>query len=87
MGRGEYGTCLRGEFNGKPVAIKITAPEKAEVEFFKTFLKEVKIMAYIGEHENIIGFMGAVIDKIQNRKLIISKLYDCALVPTTLKLL
>ena len=43
-----------------------------EVEDFKNYLKEVKLMASIGQHPNVIGFYGAVIEKLDQSELIIS---------------
>ena len=35
---------------------------------FKSYLKEVKLMAWIGQHPNIIQFYGAVIEKLEQSK-------------------
>ena len=32
------------------------------------FLKEIKVMAYVGQHENVVKFYGAMVDRIAKRK-------------------
>ncbi|CAG7728821.1 unnamed protein product [Allacma fusca] len=66
LGSGEYGVVCRGTLDGSPVAVKTTKPN-ADVEYFKAFLKEIKVINFIGEHANIVYFHGAVVDKIQKR--------------------
>ena len=69
MGEGEFGVCVKGEYQGRPVAVK-TSKDIADVTVFKNFLREVKIMAYIGNHENIVEFVGAHVGAIrQSTKL------------------
>ncbi|CAG7722912.1 unnamed protein product, partial [Allacma fusca] len=36
--------------------------------YFKAFLKEIKVTACIGEQENIVKFLGAVVDDIAKGK-------------------
>ena len=71
LGSGEYGRCYKGFFrqNGQniPVAIK-TLKNPADKEYFKSFLKEIKVMAYVGEHENVVKFYGAMVERISERK-------------------
>ena len=49
-----------------PVAIK-TFKRSVEVDEFKAVLAEVKIMAYLGDHEFIVKFVGAEISEIAKR--------------------
>ena len=49
-----------------PVAIK-TLKNSADKEYFKSFLKEIKVMAYVGEHENVVKFYGAMVERISER--------------------
>ena len=39
-----------------------------QTEDFKNYLKEVKLMACIGQHPNIVQFYGAVIEKLEQSK-------------------
>jgi hypothetical protein len=39
-----------------------------EVTYFKTLLSEVKIMAYIGKHPNIVTLVGACTQNIRKSK-------------------
>ena len=66
LGSGEFGVVHRGTFNSEPVAIK-TLKSSVEVEEFKAVLSEVKIMAYVGNHESIIKFIGAETSEISKR--------------------
>ena len=67
LGVGEHSIVYRGNYDGKPVAVKkldCTIP----VEEFKIILAEVKAMAHVGDHANIIKFLGADVSRIKNRK-------------------
>ena len=55
---------MEGEYQGKLVAVKMTK-NTTDVAAFKDFLREVKIMAYIGSHENIVEFLGAPVTTIR----------------------
>ena len=68
MGEGEFGCCVRGEYRGDMVAVKSTK-DTVEVAAFKDFLREVKIMAYIGSHDNIVEFIGAQVSSIDQSKI------------------
>ena len=63
LGEGEYGRCHRGELEGEQVAVKVLK-SNVDVEYFKNFLREVKLLAYIGNHDNIVQFHGAAVDRI-----------------------
>ena len=52
LGSGEYGVVHSGVFNGEAVAIK-KSKQRVHVEEFKTVLAEMKIVSYLGDHENI----------------------------------
>jgi len=65
------GNRVKNEFNRKwsslciiEVAVKTVKPNM-EVMHFKTLLSEVKIMAYIGKHANIVGLVGACTQNIR----------------------
>ena len=51
------------------VAIK-TVSKGVDLETFKSLLSEIKIMAYLGKHENIIHMIGASTVDIIERKLV-----------------
>ena len=72
LGSGEFGVVRFGIFKSEPVAIK-TCKRSVEVdEFIAVVLAEVKIMAYLGDHEHIVKFLGADISEIAK-----SKCYSC----------
>jgi hypothetical protein len=49
---------FRGIVRGTPAAIK-TCKENAEKVHLKALLSEIKIMAYIGVHDNVVNLIGA----------------------------
>ncbi|CAG7719176.1 unnamed protein product, partial [Allacma fusca] len=68
LGKGEFGLVYKGDFYGLVVAVKTVKPS-ADIEMFKAILEEVKIMDYIGEHPNIIKFLGAETSNIQKKEI------------------
>lgn len=57
--------------NGKFAAIKLPK-NNCDKELFKTFLDELKVMAYIknlGGHQNIVNLIGAYTGEIRKRKI------------------
>ncbi len=69
MGTGNFSHVVRGyhEIRKRPVAIKI-ANTTTNTDDFKVMLTEIKIMIYIGSHENIVKFLGASTAEIKDRK-------------------
>ena len=63
IGNGAWGEVFSATFRGKPVAIKYVYKDllqiKGTVEMIK---REIGIMAHI-QHPNLVGFIGAVLDK------------------------
>ena len=68
LGEGEFGRCVSGHYHDQPVAVK-TTKASMDVDAFKGFLREVKIMAYLGKHGNIVEFLGAVVDQLRDSEL------------------
>ena len=56
-----------GLFNGEAVAIK-KLKQRVDVEEFKAVLAEMKIMSYLGDHENVVKFYGSDVSQIARRK-------------------
>ena len=50
-----------------PVAVK-TVKKDAGVLYFKALLTELKIMAFIGKHPNIVNLIGACTQNLRKRK-------------------
>ncbi|CAG7830411.1 unnamed protein product [Allacma fusca] len=76
LGSGAYGMVLKGKLtqdSGEQmdVAVKTTKPDAAGVAYFKALLLELKIMAYVGSHANIVNLLGAVTKNIRSRELLI----------------
>ncbi|CAL8090050.1 unnamed protein product [Orchesella dallaii] len=72
LGKGAFGTVLKGRVEGisDVVAVK-TINNDCEVNRFKGFLSELKIMIYIGRHPNIVSLIGASTEKIKEKTLYI----------------
>jgi serine/threonine protein kinase len=70
IGGGAFGVVYKGVVYGKTVAIKVLKRDIVNKEMFKTFLVELKIMAFVnfikGGHENIIRLIGAYTEEIRN---------------------
>ena len=47
------------------VAVKIPKPS-ADLDYFRAFLREIKIMGYVGDHRNVVKLYGAVVDDLRN---------------------
>ena len=67
LGSGEFGVVHPGICRSVPVAIKVLK-HSVDVDEFKAVLAEVKIMAYLGDHEFIVNFVGAEISEIAKSK-------------------
>jgi Protein tyrosine and serine/threonine kinase len=73
LGSGEFGVVHKGVIR-KPdgemqkVAIK-SVKTNVHVDYYKAFLLEIKILAYLEKHENIACLVGACTNNIQNREL------------------
>lgn len=67
LGSGEFGIVHPGICRSEPVAIKLLK-RSVDVDEFKAVLAEVKIMAYLGDHEFVVKFIGAEISEIAKSK-------------------
>ena len=71
LGEGQYCRCYKGslvhEGQTVDVAIKILK-ESMDKGSFTHFLKEIEMMAYVGQHENVVKFHGAMVERIADRK-------------------
>jgi len=73
LGSGAYGIVFRGKLVGYPdeVAIKTMKPHST-LSYFKALLSELKIMVYLGKHENVIHLIGAYTGRIKESKYALS---------------
>lgn len=79
LGYGAFGTVLKAQLrldDGDPftearcfstVAVK-TLSEGARICYFKALLSELKILCYIGRHENVVNLIGACTSLLKERK-------------------
>jgi len=70
IGSGAYGMVLKGILTNKkrervPVAIKTLKPMD-DISYFKALMSELKIMGFIGKHDNIVNLLGAYTKNLQN---------------------
>ena len=64
IGSGEFGVVHAGLWNNSvPVAVKMFK-RTLDVDEFKAVLAEVKIMAYLGDHEHVVKFLGSDVSEI-----------------------
>ena len=59
IGEGQFGLCFGGEHQGKRVAVK-TAKNSVDGSTLREFLAEIRLMALLDRHENIVEFIGVV---------------------------
>ena len=58
LGRGSFGVVMKGEWNGMDVAIKELHLKKLTKQEQKGFVKEIRILALLGKHRNIVQLYG-----------------------------
>ena len=58
LGSGAFGVVLKGLVDGMPVAVK-TLSRHAEKAHLKALLSELKIQIHLGNHPNLVRFVGA----------------------------
>lgn len=64
---------IYGKYQEKEVAVKTIKPVDYGMDTFKALLSELKIMTYIGKHENIVNLVGACTTNIQKSELFLLK--------------
>ena len=65
LGSGEFGTVFKGTvYESRDVAIKMVKPDMDKA-FTKALLSELKIMIYLGRHENVLELVGAYTSKLR----------------------
>jgi len=70
LGKGQFGTVYKGKISGSMdiVAFKTPNREQVSATYLKNLLQEIKIMIYIGHHENVVKLIGAHTQKIREGK-------------------
>ena len=58
LGSGAFGLVMKAKVHELEVAVK-TVKAGAEKSYLKALLSELKILMYLGGHENLIGLIGA----------------------------
>jgi len=69
LGSGAFGVVHKGRINGVTESVAFKKPNKnISVSQLKNLLSEIKIMIYIGKHENIVVLLGAYTEQIREGK-------------------
>ena len=60
LGEGRGGVVCRGHFNrsSMPVAVKTNRDLESSEIFLRAILEEARIMSYLGQHTNVVQFIG-----------------------------
>jgi len=67
LGSGNFSIVTKGKLSYLDDDVAIKIPKTSlDVLSFKTLLTEIKIMIFIGEHPNILRFLGASTSQIDN---------------------
>jgi len=69
LGQGNYGVVYKGEWQKKPVAIKVLNANDNSMEDKNEFKKEINLMMQL-KHCNIVGFYGTSVSRNGNAMLI-----------------
>ncbi|ODM97664.1 Fibroblast growth factor receptor 3 [Orchesella cincta] len=81
LGTGAFGIVWKGSVvfsNGDGITVAVKSIKRnVGVLYFKALLSELKIMAYIGKHPNIVSLVGACTHNIRKREVYIAVQY-CA---------
>ena len=64
LGSGAFGVVMKGTLDKNEVAVK-TIKRNADKQYLKALLSELKIMIYLGNHDNIVTFLGAYTKELQ----------------------
>jgi len=70
LGQGEFGIVLEGTLlqDGEPTLVAVKTNKGSDNQHLKALLTELKIMIYIGKHENVVNLLGAVTKNLGESK-------------------
>jgi len=68
LGQGAFGMVVEGSVNGKLVAVKMLLPGSGR-PYLKSLISELKLLSFLGQHENIVNLVGANTSQLKFRKL------------------
>jgi serine/threonine protein kinase len=62
LGSGAFGVVKMAMFRGRKVAVKEIKPDNVDERELKAFVEEAELMQQLDQHENVVGFIGVVVD-------------------------
>ncbi|CAD7695236.1 unnamed protein product [Ostreobium quekettii] len=62
LGEGAFGTVFRGQYGGRPVAVKKFSPSSGQVANTDTMANELRILGAAGPHENLVHCYGGCLE-------------------------
>ncbi|CAG7824171.1 unnamed protein product [Allacma fusca] len=68
LGEGFHGIVFKGRYGGNTVAVKTIKPY-AEKSALMALLSELKIMIYLGKHENVVDLIGACTESLRDARV------------------
>lgn len=77
LGSGAFGIVLKGEAYGlrednEPVIVAVKMVKKtSDISHVRALAKELKIMAHLGQHLNVVNLLGACTGNVHNRELLV----------------
>ena len=74
IGEGAYGVVFKGQWKGVPVAIKQVQGHLLDEKARNEFMNEIRVMGKLGNHSNVITFIGAVTEGEQ--MMLVTKYYS-----------
>jgi len=73
LGSGTFGLVVKGRIKTGEVAIKTTRMGVDKI-YLKALVQEIKVLAYLGSHENIVNMCGAHTAKLRQGNVLCSSL-------------
>jgi len=64
LGSGAFGVVLKGRISNNSVAVKTTR-DGVEKVYLAALIQELKVLSYLGSHENIVNMLGAYTSQLR----------------------
>ncbi|CAG7732862.1 unnamed protein product [Allacma fusca] len=70
LGEGAFGKVMKGRVGERYVAIK-TINKCTDDKYFRALLSELKIMTFVGKHDNIVELIGANTERLKKKEVLL----------------